>query len=92
MTTDDRLSDERVDTLTREVFYDPSVQNYMPTLAARLAREVKASRATLAAIEAHVTACLANYLGQDDPYEDGYADACDKVLALLHPNPEEDPT
>ena len=88
MTTNDRLSDERVEALTREVFYDPSVQNYMPTLAARVAREVKASRATLAAIGA-----LPDELANPAPnWSVGYAFAMRQVKALLHPNPEEDPT
>ena len=77
MTTNDRLSDEQIDFAIR---MEPPHSGI-----ARALREVQSSRATLAAIEAHVTAWMA----------DDSITASSVLLAIrdvLHPNPEEDPT
>ena len=101
MTTNDRLSDDEVWALIHE--QDTLITLAEITEVAALAREVQSSRATLAAIEALLgqeyrydwRAILAKHEGittieDGDAYRKGWTALADGVLALLHPNPEED--
>lgn len=47
--------------------------------------EINRLRTVVDAVEAHVSSCMDNYLGQDDDYEEGYFAACFEVYSLLSP-------